>query len=186
MGDELGRRVVHLSGATIPLAHVAGLPWWVVEVVLVVLLVSVVVLEGLRLGVGLDWWIYRRLTRPYEQTSVAGYALYAVGMATVGLLAQPTVAVPALLMLAVGDPVGGLLGGDEQRRIKRPLALGGTAFVCFFLAVPFLPLGVAAATAVTAALADGVFLEVRGHVIDDNLTIPLGAAVVATLGLMLT
>ena len=184
--EELGRRMVHAAGAAIPLGHVAGVPWWAVEVVLVALFVSVVVLEAIRLGTGLDWWVYRRLTRPYEQTSVAGYALYAVGMATVGLLFDPTVAVPAMLLLAIGDPVGGLLAGETQRRVKRPIALGGTALVCFLLAVPFLPPRVAAATAVTAALADGVFLQVRGYVIDDNLTIPISAAVVATGALAVT
>lgn len=181
--DELGRRAVHATGAAVPLLYVAGGPWWVVEVILIVLLVSVGILEGLRLGVGLDWWIYRRLTRPYEQASVAGYALYVVGMAAVGLFFQPAVAVPAMLMLAIGDPVGGVLAGADATPVKRPRALVGTAVVCLLLAVPFLPAVVAAAAATTAALADGVLLRIRGYVIDDNLTIPIGAALVGATGL---
>ncbi len=41
--------------------------------------VVVCVLEAVRLSTGLDWVVYDRLTREYEQDNVAGYALYTSG-----------------------------------------------------------------------------------------------------------
>lgn len=181
--DELRRRLVHATGAGLPLLYLLGVSWSVVQWLLIGLLGSVTVLEFLRLGVGLDWWVYRRLTRPYEDSSVAGYALYALGMATVGLLFAPEVAVPAMLMLAIGDPIGGLLAGEDPTPVKRPLAIGTVGGVCFVLAVPFVPTGVAGMMALTAAIADGVFLRIGDSVVDDNLAIPIGAALVGTAGL---
>jgi len=177
--DELGRRLVHASGAGFPLLYVLGAPWWVVQTALVAFVFVAGLLEVLRLRVGLTWWVYDRLTRPYEQDNVAGYALYALGMAVVGVSFPPPIAVPALLMLAVADPVGGFLAGDDPTPIKRPVALVGTFLVAVGVAVPFLPAVPALAAAAVATAADGVFLRVRGYILDDNLTIPIGAATAA-------
>jgi len=184
--SELPRRLVHASGAVSPLSYLAGLPYTWLRALLVVGVLVAAILELLRLEVGLDWRIYDRLTREYEQHKVAGYALYLVSMAAVAVAVRPVIAVPAMLMLAVADPVGGALGGADPTPVKRPLALAGTFLVCLAVAWPFLGVRspAAAVTAAAAAtVADGVFLEVRGHVIDDNLGIPLAAAVVAWVAL---
>ncbi len=159
--------------------YVLGAPWWVVQILLAAFVLVAGLLEVLRLYVGLQWWIYDRLTRPYEQDNVAGYALYALGMAAVGAVFPPSIAVPALLMLAVADPVGGFLAGEDPTPIKRPVALVGTFLVAVGVAVPFLPAAPSLAAATVATAADGVFLRIRGYVLDDNLTIPVGAATAA-------
>jgi len=66
--------------------------------------------------------------------------------------------------------------------------------VCFLLAVPFLVVSpeadvgtaiiVASAGALVAALADGVPLIVRDYVIDDNISIPVGAGVAMWVALV--
>ena len=168
--SELGRRAVHASGALVPLSHVAGLLTWPqARYVWTLVAVAAFGLEALRLLAGFDHAIYDRLTRSYEQDNVAGYALYMLsGTAVIG--------VPAILMLALGDPVSGLLSSGELRRVKRPRVLVGMFLICLVLALPFLPPAVAAAGALGATLADGIKPQLGGYVIDDNLTIPPLAA----------
>jgi dolichol kinase len=98
----------------------------------------------------------------------------------------PAVGVPAILMLALGDPVSGLLSSGELRRVKRPRVLVGMFLICLLLALPFLPPVVAAAGALGATLADGVKPRLGGYVVDDNLTIPplAAGAMVAALAVV--
>lgn len=183
---EIGRRIVHASGALAPLVYLVGLVTWdQLRVLLAIGLGVAVVLEIVRLRIGLDWWIYENLTRAYEREQVAGYALYMVGMATVAWLFEPVVAVPAMFMLTIGDPIGGLLGSGGLRR-KSPTTMAAVFVVCFVLAVPVTVLhlrgpveGVLVATigAAIATLADGIPMRFAGRIVDDNLTIPLGAGV---------
>ena len=185
MADEVARRLVHASGSAVPLAHLLapGLVTWTVVKAFMALAVAVaVVLEFFRLSVGLDWAIYDRLTREYEQDNPAGYALYMVGMAAVawavGLAGMTTaVAVPAMLMLTVGDPISGLLGSADASNVKQAWVLLVMFGVCTLLAAPFVRPVAAILGGAAATFADGVKPRIAGYVVDDNLSIPvLGAA----------
>jgi len=187
--SELARRLVHASGTGLPLLYVLGFVTWP-QFGLVMLLCSGVtaLLEFFRLVVGLDWAVYEKLTRSYEQTNLAGYALYMFSITAVALVFAPHIAVPAALMLTIGDPISGLLGttreADEPKRLR---TLGAMFAVCLAVSLPFLvpaagvAVGVAAsvAAALAATLADGLKPVVAGYVIDDNASIPLAAAVAA-------
>lgn len=193
MADEVARRAVHASGATIPLAYVLGqrsdlytVPWHDVRLLLVGGILLALALEAVRLLVGLEWVVFEKLTRHYEQDNLAGYALYVIGGGVAGLLFPAQVAVPAMLMLTLGDPVSGLLGSGELRTVKQPRVLATMFVVCAALAWPFLPLAAVVAAALAATLADGVKPRVRGYVVDDNLTIPLAASLAAWLALVAT
>ena len=192
MANEIARRLVHASGATIPglyLLNEAFFGWeylaWdpYVRYVLLAGVAIAVALETVRLVVGLDWIIFEKLTREYEQDSPAGYAMYVVSGSVTGLLFPPDVAVPAILMLTLADPVSGLLSSGELRTVKRPHVLAVMFAVCTGLAVPFVTLPAAVLGGVAATLADGVKPQIRGYVVDDNLTIPVVAAVAMTAGL---
>ncbi|WP_440988299.1 dolichol kinase [Haloarchaeobius baliensis] len=193
MDDEVARRLVHASGAVLPTAWVVGqldavpeLPWQVVRYVLVLGTAVALGLEVVRLFIGLDWTIFEKLTREYEQENLAGYALYIIGGTFAGLLFVPAVAVPAMYMLTIGDPISGLLGSGELRTVKPPRVLGTMFLVSLAFAVPFLPVVAAVAAAVAATLADGVKPVVATYVIDDNLTIPILASVAAAIVLVAT
>ena len=185
MSLELGRRLVHASGAAIPGAYLldrhvleTGLVTWrVVQAVAVAGLLATAVLEFLRLSGTLEHPIYDRLTREYEQDKVAGYALYVLSGTVVVLVFEPRIAVPALFMLTLGDPVSGLLSTGELRTVKRPRVLIGMFLVSLALAYPFVGAVAAVAGALGAMLADGVKPTVGNYVIDDNLTIPIAAAI---------
>lgn len=180
MALELGRRLVHASGAVVPGAYlldarvleVGLLTWPVVRAITVAGLVATVALEAARLYGGFDHAIYDRLTRGYEQETVAGYALYVAGWTITVFAFEPRVAVPALFMLTLGDPVSGLLSAEGLRPIARPRVLGGMFLVSFLVATPFVPPAVAAVGALGATVADGIKPTVGGYVVDDNLTIP--------------
>jgi dolichol kinase len=185
--SEIERRFVHASGTGFPALFLLDLATWQqLQYLLVLATAAAGLLEFLRLYVGLNWSIYDRLTREYEQDNPAGYALYFVSMTAVAFLFEPPVAVPGMLMLTVGDPISGLLGSNEAGRAKRFGVLAAMFAVCFLLAVPFTTsavpssawlVGVAAAAvgATGATLADGVKPVVATYVIDDNLSIPPAA-----------
>jgi dolichol kinase len=193
---EFERRIVHAAGALYVAPYLLGwLSWGGTRALLVAGLIVVSLLEFLRLVVGLDHAIYRTLTRPYERESVAGYALYQASMTCVGLWFAPAIAIPAMWMLALGDPVSGVLGRNAADECKRPRVWIATFLVCVAVALPitvpaFGPVTGAAAAVVggfAAAVADGLPPVIRGRAVDDNLTIPILAAagiwaVVSVLG----
>ncbi|WP_231185963.1 dolichol kinase [Haladaptatus sp. DYF46] len=178
MSGEVKRRLVHVSGTGLPALYLLGLLKWE-QLRWLLLLGSAValVLEIIRLLVGLDWQIYDELTRSYEQDNLAGYALYFFGMTATAWVFEPRIAIPAMLMLTIADPISGLIGSGELG-VKAVHTLLVTFAVCVLIAsVLGLPLPAAILGAVAATLADGVKPVIAGYVIDDNLTIPIGAAV---------
>ena len=186
---EPGRRLVHASGSVVPALYLVDLlTWSQLQALFAVGAVVAVVLELLRHSGRIDWWIYRHLTREYEQDTVAGYALYMLSSAAVVLVFEPIVAVPAVLMLMLGDPISGMVASGEFRRVKRPRSLVTMFVVSSVIALPFLyetPLAVVLG-GVGGMVADGVKPIVSGHVVDDNLTIPPVAAALMLLGIELT
>ncbi|MGM0592158.1 MAG: dolichol kinase [Halobacteriota archaeon] len=195
--SELARRLVHVSGTALPALYLLGvLTWQHLQWLLVFGALVALVLEVLRLYVGLDWRIFRELTREYEQDNPAGYALYMVSQTAVALVFPPYVAVAGMLMLTIGDPISGVLGSNRGAgAVKRVGVLVAMFAVCFLLAVPIvsapaditLPQATLAAAlgALGATIADGVKPVVAGYVVDDNLSIPPLACLGIWLGLLL-
>ena len=191
MADELKRRAVHASGAGLVALYLLadrfelGLTWDRFRLLMVVLAAGTIGLEFLRLQVGLDWAIYDKLTREYERNQFAGYGYYMVSMTIVVLLFGPRIALPAMLMLALGDPISGAVSDDSLKSVKGPKVLITMFVVSTLIAAPFLyesPLAVVAA-AVGATVADGVKLCVGEFIVDDNLTIPIYAGLLGYLAL---
>lgn len=194
MADELRRRLVHASGSGLVALYLLadyfdlGLTWNRFRVLVTILALGIIGLELLRLRAGIEWAIHERLTRDYEHNQFAGYGYYMVSMAIVVLLFSPIVALPAMLMLALGDPISGTVSDNSLRRIKGPKVLITMFLVCVALATPFLhehPLAVLTA-ALGATIADGVTVRIDDFIIDDNLTIPIYASVLAHLTLGFT
>lgn len=189
MADELKRRLVHASGSGLVALYLLadylelGLTWPRFKVLMLVLAAGALVLEFFRLRVGLDWRLYNVLIREYEQDNPAAYALYLISMAAVVVVFEPDIALPAMLMLSLGDPISGAVSDNSLKRVKPPKVLVTMFLVSTLIAIPFLPIGVALIAALGATVADGVTLEIRTYIIDDNLTIPIYAACLAYLAL---
>lgn len=193
---ELKRRLVHAGGTVFPIPYLLGwVTWTETTVFLAGFAVVVATMEFLRLGVGVEHLLFDTLTRPYEEHSIGGYVLYMISIAGVAALFVPTVAIPAILMLTLADPISGALGRNAADEPKRPLVWVVTFLVCVAIALPFtLPaagsrvgVGVAAAVvgAAGATVADGLPPLIRGVPVDDNITIPPAAAVGIRLALLL-
>jgi dolichol kinase len=189
--DEIRRRLVHVAGAGIPFAYLADaavlsgeiLTWERVRILYLLASVVAIGLEFFRLVVGLEWWVYRRLTREYEQTNLAGYALFMIGSAVAALAFEPRVAVPALLALSLVDPLSGLLSRRSHRRVKRPFVLAVTFLASLALGAAFVPLPAAAFGGIAVTVADGVKPSIGGVVLDDNFTIPVATSVAIRVGI---
>lgn len=192
MSDEVGRRLVHVAGIGFPALYLLELLAWAsLRALLITGTVVVVILEALRLGAGLRSRIYDHLTRDYEADTFAGYGYYMIGITLVALVFDPEIAIPAMLMLMLGDPLSGLSSGHDPGRIKRWQALGAMSILSLVVALPFTlsiqpspTWGVLTALcgAVPATIADGVRVTVNDRIIDDNLTIPLAGAVGLWIG----
>jgi dolichol kinase len=191
---DLGRRLVHVAGTGFPAIYVLPfIEWWHVVALMAVVTAGAVLLETVRLSVGLDWFIYEHLTREYEQDAPAAYLLYMISATAVAAIAEPRIAIPAILMLTIGDPISGVLSADELRPVKRPKGLAVMFVTCVLLSVPFVPENLLAPTApevlaialggTGGMVADGVKPVVRGYVIDDDLTIAPAGAVGIWVGL---
>ncbi|MFC6719641.1 dolichol kinase [Natrialbaceae archaeon GCM10025810] len=185
MADELKRRLVHASGSGLValwlLANALEVPltWGRFRLLMIVLALGTIVLEFLRLRVGLELWLYDKLTREYEQKQFAGYGYYMISMTLVVLVFGPDVALPAMLMLSLGDPISGAVSSDSLERIKPPRVLVTMFVVSTLIASLFLPLAAALAAALGATIADGITHRVGEYIVDDNLTIPIYASVLA-------
>jgi dolichol kinase len=186
VSSELRRRAIHLSGTSFPGLYVLDVvDYREFRLLLVGLLAVAALLEFVRLVVGYQHWIYDELTREYEAENVAGYALFFVGATLAAFTFQPAVAIPAILMLSVGDPISGVLGSADATTAKEAGVLAVMFLVCFALALPFVTtlagqvpgMAVAAAGALGATFADGVKPVISGYVIDDNFSIPPTAGV---------
>ena len=178
MADELTRRLVHASGTLVPLIAILDPSMWgFVRGLLVVGAVVAILIETVRLYVGLDWVVFERLTRKYEQDNLAGYAIALVSIALVALGFPRTIAIPAILMLTIGDPISGLLGSGELRTAKQAYVLLVMFGVCVLIARFFVDPVPAVLGALAATAADGLKPIVAGYVIDDNLTIPIASGV---------
>lgn len=183
---EPGRRLVHASGSLVPLLYVVDvLTWPQVQGLVLLAMAIATVLESLRLSGRLDWWAYRRFTRDYEADWPAGYALALVGATVTVLLFDPIVAVPALLMLTIADPISGILSSGSLE-VKQGYVLLATFGISLGIAgLLLVPPGPAILGATAATVADGIKPTIAGYVIDDNLTIPIGAAAAMQVGFLL-
>jgi dolichol kinase len=189
--SEYSRRAVHASGVGMPTIYLLDIVNWTqLRYFMLIVTAIVFTLEGLRLGVGFEHWLYDEATREYEQHAVAGYALYMLSMTAVAVLFAPMVTIPAMLMLIIADPISGMLGDNAEDEHKRLAVVGVTFGLCALLAVPFTYAGVGGMAGIAAgivgggfgAVADGIKPIVAGVGVDDNLTIPPAA----TIGIVVT
>lgn len=181
-GLQPWRRLFHAGSGLIlawaPAALGLGRPAVVAALAAVVVVLAagdVVRLRAPRLN-ALFFSAFPSLASPREAHRPASSTWYAVGALLTWLLFPPAIAVPAILVLALADPAASMLGRLVGRR---RLGKGTVEGSLVFLAVAGAVL-VATTSSWTAALvvAVGVTLvEVVPWRLDDNLTIPVAAAV---------
>ena len=190
---ELGRRITHaLGGLPAALFFFDVITWDVLGAILWMGVLIVFLLEYLRLKQGVTHVIYKRLTRPYEATSVAAYAYYAVGMGVAWALYSPSVALVGMAALAFGDPISGALSSPNDpthRRIFSAVGIAAVTFTATFVVLTgysgLVTLALACIAGVVAVVSDMYAFTIRGTMVDDNLLLPLLPSGALTTALLL-
>ncbi|MGV3625034.1 MAG: diacylglycerol/polyprenol kinase family protein [Archangium sp.] len=138
--------------------------------------------------------VFGPVAHEHESHRVNSATWYASALLLLALTHEPLWCVAGVAVLAIGDPVAGLIGRRFGRiRLMHGRSLEGTAAFFFSSLLVVLPLfvafhgvsfGVALALAAAAGLA-GAIAELVSLRIDDNFSIPLSAAAgVALMGLL--
>jgi len=184
-GIQPWRRAFHATNGTLLVLAlgVFGLEVSLALPILGGILVFMLVLDGLRL---LDpkvnvlfFRAFASLASPREATKIASSTWYAISAFLVLLLFPKAYALAGILVLAWGDPAANLVG----RRWGRIPFLAGTVLgtatfllVAFLALVLFVPWWIALVTAAVTAVVEAAAVD-----LDDNLIVPLTAAVVLFL-----
>lgn len=184
-GLQPWRRVFHAtSGAAAALGPgLLDLSRVTVVALLATLLIVAVLIDLLRLRVPSVNRIFFRLlpalASPREAFRPASSTWYVLSLLVVWAIFPATVAVPAILILALADPAASVVGRlFGRRRLGKGTLLGATTFflVSVIVLVTFLgwaPASLARAAAVALAVTTAEVLPVG---VDDNLMVPLTAA----------
>ncbi len=183
MDPEFERRLVHCSGALVPLGYLQGvLSWQAVQLLFAGCSLCALGIEWARLSDRVDLGPFAAMLREYEHDGPAGYLLYFLGTVVVVWTVSPTIAVPSLLVLMVADPLIGVVCSGGTPPSKPPHVLAAMFVVSWLLAIAFVGPVAAICGAIGATIADGKKPVVFGHVIDDNLSIPPLVAVGIIVG----
>jgi len=138
---------------------------------------------------------FQLIIHPHEHHRVNSATWYGTALLILALVSPPIASAAALAVLALGDPLAGLVGrrwgrtsvgGGRTLEGSIAFAVGGTLAALAVLAL-WHPVGSGLAltlVAATAAVA-GALAEALSHRIDDNLAVPLGAAAGAWLAAVL-
>ena len=179
-GVQPWRRVFHMlcGVAMAVIVHIIGPGSLVPVAILAVALAAALGLDWIRLRSRAAnkrfFRFFSALASPREARKVASSTWFLLGALTVLVVAPDSLFVPAMLVLAVADPAASVIGRLWGRnKVGKGSWEGTTAFflVATAVLVPFAGLQAALiAAAATAAL------EVTPIGIDDNLTVPLAAA----------
>ena len=157
----------------------------VLHVFILTIIVIIILLVNKRYKVpGMDWFL-KNFERD-ENLKIfpgKGFIFYLIGSLLVLLLFPKDIALPAILVLAFADSIGHLFG-MRFGRIRHPFV--STKFLegwivglasGFIGALIFVPWHEALAASFFAMLVEGIEVKIGADEVDDNLIIPLVAAI---------
>ncbi len=187
LGDRAWRRCLHGAGTAVLLYYLLPGRFFLfvsTETVLVAALGSVLALEALRLGAGLEL----PTIRPYERRRLASYAYYAIALTVAVLLFPRPIAVAVVLGTALVDPLIGELRPSARFAPLYPLVpvvvWAALAVTAFTLVGGWAPLPATAAALGGGALAVAAERP-RMAMVDDDLVMTLVPALALTALLFL-
>ena len=182
---EVRRKALHLCGVTIPLFYLLFPKDWIILGFLIGFCI-IALLEWLRF----QGCITLPALREREHRNIPAYVFFFIGAFLSVLIFEKSIAITAILMLAIGDTASALTGvlidveprwhESRRKRLEVMLVMFVTCFVIGWLMLFAIPLAVLGALGAT--MADGLPLRIRGYRFDDNLTIPLFAGALMSVG----
>ena len=185
----VGRRIFHLIAATATTLLSLFLP----EPAYLTLigggaLLALALEEGRRRTAGLNrlfFALFGPILKPSEATEISGATWFLIAAFFAFHFYGPTIAMPALLFVAVGDPAAALAGARAPGpRCWGKSPLGALAFIAAALSVWALltALGYGGwSVAIIAGVIVAAVIELLPIPLDDNLTVPLLAGGAMTL-----
>lgn len=200
---ELRRKAFHVSGSLIPIIYYF-ISRETAVFYLAIINAILLFIEWQRLSGRIK--LPQMLLRPHEEKQVAAYIYFQIAALLSILFFEKTIAIAALLMLALGDTASGLAGamqrgGDvrysHNKIMIKPLPIMAIMFAVCLLIGLFLSdlppardmaqmsFAVYAAGAVGATLGDAIPLRIQGKPVDDNLMIPLLAGLLMSAARLL-
>jgi len=185
---EIGRKLIHLSSATIPIVY-----WFTSREfalrAMIFLSVAALVVEALRYSrpgfrAFIDRWLGRVIREAEARTMTGATYVLLGGLLAVALFPKP-IAITVLLFLSISDALASLIGIRFGRiRLWGKTLIGSLTFLISAVAIALFVLSeapfVGFVGALVATLAEAIPLKLAGQKIDDNLTIPLIAGAVMT------
>jgi dolichol kinase len=145
---------------------------WLAVVVVLLFAADLARLRAPQLNV-LFFRTFPSFASPREATAIASSSWYALGILLAWALFPAPVAVPAILVMALADPVASVIGRRfGRRRLGKGTVEGSAAFFVMASVVLVLSTRQPAAAAVAGVVS---LVEVLPWKLDDNLTIPLTA-----------
>ena len=196
---ELHRKAIHVLGSFIAVVYYF-IDWDIAVTGLAIINGILLVIEWLRLSGKIR--LPDILLRPHENHQVAAYIYFQISALISILIFEKTIAIAAILMLALGDTASGLAGAlmnrgnvrySRGKLMVKPLPIIAVMFaVCvitglLLMRLPFapdmehFPVLVYVAGALGATLGDAIPLRIQGRPIDDNLLIPILSGVFMTI-----
>ena len=179
-GVQPWRRLFHAGNGLVVsfFPPVLGLSRWAVLLILSSVLVLLVAFDLARLRTprlnALFFRLFASFVSPREATKVASSTWYICGVILVYALFPGRIAVPAIVVLALADPMASIVGRLwGRRRLGSGTVLGSLVF--FTVAFAVLSGFFGAAAAVVPALVV-TCVEVVPWQLDDNLTVPVAGA----------
>jgi dolichol kinase len=196
---ELRRKAIHILGSFIALAY------YFIEkdtalFGLAIINAILICVEWLRLSGKIR--LPDILLRSHENKQVAAYIYFQMAALISIFVFEKTIAIAAILMLAMGDTASGLAGAlmnrgnvrySRDKLMVKPLPIMAVMFaVCvitglLLINIPFAPdmehisFAVYVAGALGATLGDAIPLRIQGRPVDDNLMIPILSGVFMTI-----
>lgn len=196
---ELRRKAIHVLGSFIAVAY------YFIEkdtalFGLAIINAVLICIEYLRLSGKIK--LPDILLRPHENKQVAAYIYFQIAALISILIFEKTIAIAAILMLALGDTASGLAGAlmnrgnvrySRGKLMVKPLPIMAVMFaVCIItglllMLVPFapdmqhFPVLVYVIGALGATLGDAIPMRIQGRSIDDNLMIPILSGIFMTI-----
>ncbi len=184
--DEILRKGFHLMSVAIVLVY-AFFGKEIVLQFMTLYLVSILVVEHLRIDLGYKVPFVNYLFRKKEEKAVGGYVYFTLGSIVAVSVFSENVAYAAILMTTFGDMIAALVGKrfGNLRIFRGGKSLEGSLaefFVDLIIAYAFLSNITIALVMAFAA----TFVETNFEKIDDNLAIPVFSGFAAELFLILS
>lgn len=186
-GNEMKRKAIHLATAFFPLLYFFYLNQEQITIILVIITMVFLLAEYVRFNRAWGRRLFERIFFPLlreneKKSKLSGATLYFLSASVTVILFPKMIAVPAILVLSVSDSLAAVAGkiAGRHKFLSKSLEGSVTFFLCSILLLSIFTPGMHSIEKIVVA---GVvsLVEASALPVNDNLTIPLSAAILLKL-----